>query len=91
MIRTFRKETGGYALLYVMVVIIVVAAIVMVICTNAMENYKAQQDSVSLMEKKYAVMGEVEKKLAILEENFTLEGELNPASYQTHLESRGFS
>ena len=91
MIRTFRKETGGYALLYVMVVIAVVAAIVMAICTTAVENYKAQQDSVSLMEKKYAVMGEVEKKLAILEEDFPLEGELNQASYKTHLERKGFS
>lgn len=73
--KTFRKENGGYALLYVMVVIVVVCAIVMAICTSAMENYKAQQDSVSLMEKKYAVMGEVEKKLAIVNMGYSVSKE----------------
>jgi len=63
MIRTFRKEQGGYALMYVMVIIIVVMAVVMVICTTAMQNYKAQQESVSRMADKYAAEGEVEKIL----------------------------
>ena len=85
MIRTFKKENGGYALLYVMVVIVVVCAIVMAICTSAMENYKAQQDSVTQMQAKYAVMGEVEKKLAVLEEDFSLSVALDADSYKDYL------
>ena len=88
--KTFRKENGGYALLYVMVVIVVVCAIVMAICTSAMENYKAQQDSVSLMEIKYAVMGEVEKKLAIVNMGYSVSKEETSApesAYEEYLKN----
>lgn len=61
MIKTFRKEQGGYALAYVMIVILVVMSVVMIVCTTAMKNYEAQQDSVKRMADKYAAEGVVEK------------------------------
>ena len=59
--KTFRKDTGGYALLYVMVVVAVVCSIVMIISASAVKNYRAQQDSVERMLDKYAAVGEIEK------------------------------
>ena len=61
MIKTFRKEQGGYALAYVMIVILVIMSVVMIVCTTAMKNYEAQQDSVKRMADKYAAEGTVEK------------------------------
>lgn len=65
MIKTFRKEQGGYALAYVMIVILVIMSVVMIVCTTAMKNYEAQQDSVKRMADKYAAEGEIEKVLLV--------------------------
>ena len=62
--RNLRKDTGGYALLYVLVVIILLCAVAMMICTVSMQNLTAQQKSVERMVDKYAAQGEVEKILA---------------------------
>ena len=64
--KNLRKNTGGYALLYVMVVIILLCAVAMMVCTVAMQNLQAQQKSVEQMEAKYEAQGEVEKILAQL-------------------------
>lgn len=74
MIKTFRKDTGGYALLYVMVVVAVVCSIVMIISASAVKNYQTQQDSVARMADKYAAEGEIEKILAEMNHSPLLEG-----------------
>ena len=61
--RNLRKDTGGYALLYVMVVIILRCAVAMMICTVAMQNLQSQQDSVQRMEDKYAAQGRSRRSL----------------------------
>ena len=66
--RNLRKDTGGYALLYVLVVIILLCAVAMMICTVSMQNLTAQQKSVERMVDKYAAQGEVEKILAQIPE-----------------------
>lgn len=66
MIKTFQKEQGGYALAYVMIVILVIMSVVMIVCTTAMKNYEAQQDSVARMADKYAAEGEIEKQIAVI-------------------------
>ena len=63
--RNLRKDTGGYALLYVLVVIILLCAVAMMICTVSMQNLTAQQKSVERMADKYAAQGEVEKFKAV--------------------------
>ena len=57
--RTFRKDTGGYALLYVMVAVVVVCAVVMAVCSTALDNLAAQRSSVERMQAKYAAQGDV--------------------------------
>lgn len=66
--KNLRKNTGGYALLYVMVVIILLCAVAMMVCTVAMQNLQAQQKSVEQMQEKYEAQGEVEKLKAQVEE-----------------------
>ena len=61
MMKSLRKDTGGYALLYVMVIVFVLCAISMTICTVALRNLQSQEASVKRMEEKYAAQGEIEK------------------------------
>lgn len=68
-----KKDTGGYALLYVLVIVMVLAAISMMICTVALRNLQSQQAAVERMADKYAAQGEIEKIKAIAE-NFSALG-----------------
>lgn len=56
-----KKDTGGYALLYVLVIVMVLVAISMMICTVALRNLQSQQAAVERMADKYAAQGEIEK------------------------------
>lgn len=56
-----KKDTGGYALLYVLVIVMVLVAISMMICTVALRNLQSQQAAVERMANKYAAQGEIEK------------------------------
>ena len=67
MMKSLRKDTGGYALLYVMVIVFVLCAISMMICTVALRNLQSQEASVERMEEKYAAEGEIEKIKAKIE------------------------
>lgn len=67
MMKSLRKDTGGYALLYVMVIVFVLCAISMTICTVALRNLQSQEASVKRMEEKYTAEGEIEKLKALAE------------------------
>ena len=73
-----KKDTGGYALLYVLVIVMVLVAISMMICTVALRNLQSQQAAVERMANKYAAQGEIEKIKAIIEEGISGEYD-NPA------------
>lgn len=73
-----KKDTGGYALLYVLVIVMVLVAISMMICTVALRNLQSQQAAVERMADKYAAQGEIEKIKAIMEEGISGEYD-NPA------------
>lgn len=62
-----KKDTGGYALLYVLVIVMVLAAISMMICTVALRNLQSQETAVERMADKYAAQGEIERIKAKIE------------------------
>lgn len=66
--RSFRKETGGYALAYVLIVILVLCAIAMTICTIALRNFQAQERAVAQTQQLYQAEGEIEKFVALAED-----------------------
>lgn len=43
--KKLRTDTGGYALIYVLIVVLVLCAVAVTICTAALENYQAQEES----------------------------------------------
>lgn len=66
--RSVRKETGGYALAYVLIVILVLCAIAMTICTIALRNYQGQVRAVAQTQQLYQAEGEIEKFVALAED-----------------------
>ena len=73
--RSLRKETGGYALAYVLIVILVLCAIAMTICTIALRNYQGQVRAVAQTRQLYQAEGKIEKFVALAEDK----GALNAA------------
>ena len=86
--RNFRKETGGYALAYVLIVILVLCAIAMTICTIALRNYQGQVRAVAQTQQLYQAEGEIEKFVARAEDVSAL-NESQLANYATYVESLG--
>ena len=86
--RSFRKETGGYALAYVLIVILVLCAIAMTICTIALRNYQGQVRAVAQTQQLYQAEGEIEKFVALAEDVSAL-NESQLADYATYVESLG--
>lgn len=80
-----KKDTGGYALLYVLVIVMVLAAISMMICTVALRNLQSQETAVERMADKYAAQGEIERIKAIAGDLTALE--LNASYYADIRES----
>ena len=66
--KRLRKDSGGYALLYVLIIILVLCAIAMAICTIALRNFQSQEQSVSQMRQLYQAEGEIEKFVALAED-----------------------
>lgn len=66
--KKLRTDTGGYALIYVLIVVLVLCAVAVIICTAALENYQAQEESVRQTQQLYQAEGEIEKFVALAED-----------------------
>lgn len=73
--RTIRRETGGYALLYVLIVVLVLCAGAMAICTVALRGYQGQVRSVEQTQQLYQAEGEIERFVALASDVSGLEAE----------------
>lgn len=92
------KDNGGYALAYVLIVVLVLCAVAVSVCTAALKNYQAQEESVRQTRQLYQAEGEIEKFVALAEEVSSLtdsaecdsESEAKDkakAAYETYLKS----
>lgn len=61
------KDNGGYALIYVLIVVLVLCAVAVSVCTAALKNYQAQEESVRQTRQLYQAEGEIEKFVALAE------------------------
>lgn len=66
--KKLRKDNGGYALAYVLIVVLVLCAVAVSVCTAALKNYQAQEESVRQTRQLYQAEGEIEKFVALAEE-----------------------
>ena len=66
--KKLRTDTGGYALIYVLIVVLVLCAVAVSVCTAALKNYQAQEESVRQTRQLYQAEGEIEKFVALAEE-----------------------
>ena len=66
--KKLRKDNGGYALIYVLIVVLVLCAVAVSVCTAALKNYQAQEDSVRQTRQLYQAEGEIEKFVALAED-----------------------
>lgn len=92
------KDNGGYALVYVLIVVLVLCAVAVSVCTAALKNYQAQEESIRQTQQLYQAEGEIEKFVALAEEVSSLtdsaecdsESEAKDkakAAYETYLKS----
>lgn len=68
-----RKRDEGYVLPYVMVIMLVLAIVASSIMAISLKSLKAQQSSIQRMQDQYTAAGEIEKVVALLENNTPLE------------------
>lgn len=66
--KKLRTDTGGYALIYVLIIVLVLCAVAVSVCTAALKNYQAQEESVRQTRQLYQAEGEIEKFVALAEE-----------------------
>lgn len=66
--KKLRTDTGGYALVYVLIVVLVLCAVAVSVCTAALKNYQAQEESVRQTRQLYQAEGEIEKFVALAED-----------------------
>lgn len=66
--KKLRTDTGGYALIYVLIVVLVLCAVAVSVCTAALKNYQAQEESVRQTRQLYQAEGEIEKFVALAED-----------------------
>ena len=66
--KKLRTDNGGYALIYVLIVVLVLCAVAVSVCTAALKNYQAQEESVRQTRQLYQAEGEIEKFVALAEE-----------------------
>ena len=66
--KKLRTDTGGYALIYVLIIVLVLCAVAVTICTAALENYQAQEESIRQTQQLYQAEGEIERFVALAEE-----------------------
>lgn len=62
------KDNGGYALIYVLIVVLVLCAVAVSVCTAALKNYQAQEESIRQTRQLYQAEGEIEKFVALAED-----------------------
>ena len=74
------KDNGGYALIYVLIVVLVLCAVAVSVCTAALKNYQAQEESIRQTRQLYQAEGEIEKFVALAEDVHLLKF---PAEYDT--------
>ena len=65
--KKLRTDTGGYALVYVLIVVLVLCAVAVSVCTAALKNYQAQERSIRQTQQLYQAEGEIEKFVALAE------------------------
>lgn len=65
--KKLRTDNGGYALVYVLIVVLVLCAVAVSVCTAALKNYQAQEESVRQTRQLYQAEGEIEKFVALAE------------------------
>lgn len=70
--KALRKDSGGYALLYVLIIVVVLCAIAAAICTVALRNYQEQARAVAQTRQLYQAEGEIEKLAALAEDLYAL-------------------
>lgn len=66
--KKLRTDTGGYALVYVLIVVLVLCAVAVSVCTAALKNYQAQERSIRQTQQLYQAEGEIEKFVALAED-----------------------
>lgn len=66
--KKLRTDNGGYALVYVLIVVLVLCAVAVSVCTAALKNYQAQEESVRQTRQLYQAEGEIEKFVALAED-----------------------
>lgn len=79
------KDNGGYALIYVLIVVLVLCAVAVSVCTAALKNYQAQEESVRQTRQLYQAEGEIEKFVALAEDVHLL---LDSAEYDSQDEAK---
>lgn len=79
------KDNGGYALVYVLIVVLVLCAVAVSVCTAALKNYQAQEESVRQTRQLYQAEGEIEKFVALAEDVSSLQ---DSAEYDSEDEAR---
>lgn len=67
------KDNGGYALIYVLIVVLVLCAVAVSVCTAALKNYQAQEESVRQTQQLYQAEGEIERFVALAEDVSSLQ------------------
>lgn len=78
--KKLRTDTGGYALIYVLIVVLVLCAVAVSVCTAALKNYQAQERSIRQTQQLYQAEGEIEKFVALAEDVHLL---LDSAEYDS--------
>lgn len=66
--KKLRTDTGGYALVYVLIVVLVLCAVAVSVCNAALKNYQAQERSIRQTRQLYQAEGEIEKFVALAED-----------------------
>ena len=89
--KKLRTDTGGYALIYVLIIVLVLCAVAVIICTAALENYQAQEDSVRQTQQLYQAEGEIEKFVALAEDvsSLTVSGTYDSEDADTEDTAKG--
>ena len=67
------KDNGGYALAYVLIVVLVLCAVAVSVCTAALKNYQAQEESVRQTRQLHQAEGEIEQFVALAEDVSSLQ------------------
>lgn len=83
--KKLRTDNGGYALVYVLIVVLVLCAVAVSVCTAALKNYQAQEESVRQTRQLYQAEGEIEKFVALAEDVSSLQ---DSAEYNSEDEAK---